>query len=1002
MGTEQLPGSRAGSVFVGRQREMAALQAALEDARSGQGRLVMLVGEPGIGKTRTAQELAAVAGQRGAQVLWGRCYEEAGAPPYWPWVQPLRAYVQQRDADQLRPEMGPGAADIAEIIPGLREKLPGLAPPSALDSPEASRFRLFDSITTFLKSAAQVQPLMLVLDDLQWADKPSLLLLQFLARQMEGSRLLVVGCYRDVDLSRQHPLSETLAHLSREPIFRRVPLPGLSREDAQPFIQATAGVRPPPRLVETIYQRTDGNPFFMAEVVRLLSEQGGLTGEEAGGPLGIQVPEGVRDAIGQRLNRLSQQCNQALTLASVIGIEFSLGLLGQLSTDQSEEQLLEALEEALDARIIVEAPGAPGRYQFSHALIQETLAGELSTTRKVRFHARIAAELEKLYGNNAEAHAAELARHFAEAESVLGAEKLVHYSLLAGEQALAAYAWEEAIVHYQTALEVLEELEPGSRQQAEVLEKLALATELGQGKGAVACWEKALSAYKGLGDHQKAGAVLLRMGHPRGGILRDPGEAQAHVVEALALLEPEGDSPLLARAYGQLGYLAAHGYGLRSTAVPTLEKGLALAERLGYSEGVIDGARLLGHVLVYHAGEITRGLELLQRSCDEARKRGDPLVFSESATDLSIEYTFLRDADAGLRWAEQAVAAAQQTGSFRHEVGSVWAAGLASIVSGNSQGAISSLEAAQRAAKRGGVDVGEVLAAGQLRIAPGWVHLMLGAWDQAEAELLHLLEYSKQIRNDTVRLLWAAPTLGWLYSEQGNLGGAKPYLSEAVAFAHASGDYPPELWARALSAQVACRSGELEEAETHLRRAREILSTGDGWCGLAAEVYLAEALLAAARQDWVQGEASFQRTVQVNRQYHLPYYEARSLLEWGQMYLTRHGAGDRERGMQLLDQALAIFRRIQSEKMAERVLNLREQAEARPARAPAYPDGLTQREVEVLRLIALGKSNQDVADELVISLRTVAHHVTSILNKTSAANRTEAAAYATRHGLVSL
>jgi predicted ATPase len=171
--------------------------------------------------------------------------------------------------------MGPGASDIAEIIPEVHAKLPDLEPAPALE-PEQARFRLFDSITTFLKNAAQSRPLVLVLDDLHWADKSSLLLLQFLARQLSDSHLLVLGCYRDVDLSRQHPLAETLAQLSRLPVFQRVLLRGLSQEDTSGFIEATAGVPPPPGLAETIYEHTEGNPFFMKEVVRLLSEQGEL------------------------------------------------------------------------------------------------------------------------------------------------------------------------------------------------------------------------------------------------------------------------------------------------------------------------------------------------------------------------------------------------------------------------------------------------------------------------------------------------------------------------------------------------------------------------------------------------------------------------------------------------------------------------------------------------------------------------------------------------------
>ena len=199
--------------FVGRHREMNELRAALEDAISGQGRLVMLAGEPGIGKTRTAQELASYAETRGALVFWGWCYEGEGAPPYWPWLQPLRSYVQERDADQLRREMGAGAADIAQIVPQVRERLTDLEPSPTL-GPEQSRFRLFESLTTFLRNSARSRPLVIVLDDLQWADRSSLLLLEFLAREIVRSPLMVLGTFRDVGVSRQHPLSQTLGNLA--------------------------------------------------------------------------------------------------------------------------------------------------------------------------------------------------------------------------------------------------------------------------------------------------------------------------------------------------------------------------------------------------------------------------------------------------------------------------------------------------------------------------------------------------------------------------------------------------------------------------------------------------------------------------------------------------------------------------------------------------------------------------------------------------------------------
>ncbi|MCH8745942.1 MAG: AAA family ATPase [Chloroflexi bacterium] len=349
-----------------------------------------------------------------------------------------------------------------------------------MDSPEQARFRLFDSITTFLKSASQKQPLVLVLDDLHWADTPSLLLLQFVARELGNSRLLLIGTYRDMELSRQHPLAETLGELTRERLFQRVLLRGLSQQDVGRFIEVAAGVDPPAGLAEAVHTQTEGNPLFVTEVVRLLVQEGELTRES--GPRDswtVRIPEGVREVIGRRLNRLSQRCNETLTIASVIGREFELRQLTPLVEDMSEDRLLEVLEEALSARVLEELPQAVGRYQFTHALIRETLIDELTLTRRVRLHARIAETLEEAYGDNAEAHAAELAHHFAEAEAVLGTEKLVRYSILAGERALTARSYEEALIHFRIGLQA-KGISPASVQDVDNEQDAGLLFGLGQ------------------------------------------------------------------------------------------------------------------------------------------------------------------------------------------------------------------------------------------------------------------------------------------------------------------------------------------------------------------------------------------------------------------------------------------------------------------------------------------------------------------------------------------
>ena len=533
--------------FVGRQEELSELKAALEDALSGQGRLVMLAGEPGIGKTRTTQELATYAETQGAQVLWGWCYEEEGAPPYWPWVQPIRAYVLQRDPEVLSSQMGPGAAVIAEIVPGIREKIPGMDPPPALESPEQSRFRLFDSITTFLKTAASSRPIMLVLDDLHWADQPSLLLLQFLSRQIGDSCLLVVGCYRDMELSRQHPLAEALGELTRTQGFHRVLLRGLSREDTGRCVERTIGVAPPPGILEAVHQQSEGNPLFVTEIARLMT----LTGESTAEPGGqhesanMRIPEGIREVIGRRLNRMSQDCNEALATASVIGREFALEKLRLIVESLSEGRLLEVLNEALDARIIEELRPQVGRYQFTHALVQETLVDEIPLTGQVQLHARVAIALEELYGAGAVEHAAELAHHFGQAQTLLGTEKLIRYSLSAGEQALAAYAYEEALRHFERGL-TAKGVPQSSDEPASDAEAATLLFGLGRAQSAtlerrqrpeaIATMLRAFDYYAEAGDVDLAVAVagdpLLSEG------VEGSGATQA-VARALSLVPPD-------------------------------------------------------------------------------------------------------------------------------------------------------------------------------------------------------------------------------------------------------------------------------------------------------------------------------------------------------------------------------------------------------------------------------------------------------------------------------
>ena len=298
--------SQAGDnrIFVGRNREMSELRGAFDGVLSGRGRLVMLAGEPGIGKTRATQELAAYVESQGLPVLWGRCHEEQGTPPYWPWVQLIRSYVQQHSEAELGSQMGPGAACIAGIVPEVRVRIPDLGPLPSLE-PEQARFRFFDAVSTFLKRVSQTQPMVLVLEDLHWADQPSLLLLEFLSAELLEAPLLVVGTYRDVELNPGHPLSHSLGELARHQFYRELLLQSLSSQDVQQFIAATARIEPPQGLVKTVYLTTEGNPLFMTQIVDLLVYQGGLSSERmsTAQDWSIEIPQSVRMVIRRGLAR---------------------------------------------------------------------------------------------------------------------------------------------------------------------------------------------------------------------------------------------------------------------------------------------------------------------------------------------------------------------------------------------------------------------------------------------------------------------------------------------------------------------------------------------------------------------------------------------------------------------------------------------------------------------------------------------------------------------------
>jgi class 3 adenylate cyclase len=449
----------AGRIFVGRDDLLAQLVRLRKETAVGGCRAALLGGEPGIGKTRLATALAEAAHADGAIVLAGRCDEDLGVP-FQPFVEALQHYATHTAS----PRLGRFGGELSRLVPEISEMIPGLAAPLRSD-PETERYRLFDAVAAWLSDVSLEAPVLLVIDDLQWAAKPTLLLLRHVLRSAEPVRLLVVVTYRDSELGRDHPLTELMADLRRLGGVERFSLTGLDRAGVSAFIEAAAGHRlseADEALPAAVWAETEGHPFFVAEVLRHLTETGRVEEQEGRwvvtAPVAeLEIPDGVREVVGQRLTRLSGEANRALTVGAVAGLEFEPAVV-RVAAELGEDDLITALEEGVHARLVSEVQGGGSRYRFAHALVRATLYDGMSGPRRVAVHRRVADAIEAVHGRALDDYLPALAHHCSRA-AVPGDEataaRAVDYAARAGDRALAQLAHDEAVAYYRQALQLI-------------------------------------------------------------------------------------------------------------------------------------------------------------------------------------------------------------------------------------------------------------------------------------------------------------------------------------------------------------------------------------------------------------------------------------------------------------------------------------------------------------------------------------------------------------------
>jgi len=954
-----------GRLLLNRERELSQLCRVLDGAVSGHGQVALTAGEPGIGKTTLAQEFAATATKRGARVLWGRCRDREGSPPYWPWAEVLRAFAEEESADDMRAFFAPGARYISLVLPKLRERFPSER--STVADDQSVRFHVADAIRALFHRAARQRSLLLVLEDLHWADQGSLVLLEFMAQDIGAHSLLVLATYRDDEVTA--PLAQTLAELWRLGAHR-IALNGLTPAGTARLMTSVAGRRPAADVVRQVHARTDGNPFFVTEIARLDTREV------------LAIPDNVRLTISRRLTRLSGLVNQLLVVAAVIGREFDFPLIRAALPTTDEESLLQALDDALKA-FVIEAMPSRGEewYQFRHALIRDAIYESISPSRRARWHATIALALETLPGDGAEDRAAELALNAASAGGLIEPAMLAKYSCIAGERLLSVHAFAEALSHFERAWRARETLP---------FDAVSAAIHVGLGRAQAATgvrWNR----QQGWGTLRRAIDYYLKAG--------DIGRAVAVATDPHIAAEGAAD---VAATIRQIHELAPRG---------SLEEGWLLA-RLGAAE-------------YFETGDYKAAQAAFSRALNiSAAERAAGLELRTLAYATSVDHF-------DLRWPEVLAKSrrirelARRADDPRSEVYARFREAFALTQSGKTDQATlesdANLVLAEQLKDRGFLSdalyVKSLLA--QLR----------GDWREARAISDRALTLSPhQIPFLHLRLL--------LECETGHRKAGHAYLQRILSAERRAGPWPlaGAFTAVALS-HVGCVWKDGTSCDAALRTSRAVLTRRPAIPLAQIASHVSRGLVAIHRSKADECEEELEFLKRFNEINVLPFLLTDRLLG-----ALAHGAGQTRRAIAHFENALAFCRkggykpelawtlydyakalidtgRRDDRERAATLLrdghDLSSQLGMRPLgaaiaafrqryglRLARKPVGLTGRELEILGLLSLGRTNKEIADMLCISSNTVAVHVARVLSKTGSSNRTEAASYAVRHHLI--
>jgi tetratricopeptide (TPR) repeat protein/KaiC/GvpD/RAD55 family RecA-like ATPase len=898
---------------------MNVLKEAVYRAVHGEGGLVFVHGEAGIGKTRLVRELGAYARSRGVQVLYGRCpalFRMDGVPPYILWKEVIKDYLEACTPEQLHRVIGYYPAEVAKLVPEISQTLRSI-PQSFPISPEQEQNRLFEAVSQFITNISRETPLLVVLDDLQWTDPSSLLLLHYLARGVQRTPLLLLGAYRSSDINDKHPLSPVLTELNRERLPQSISLKRMSLDDISEMIrQILEQDDVPTEFCKMVYEKTRGNPFFAEEVIKSLKEEEVIYREENKWKIKevsrIEFPETVKSVLKTRFARLDEECQSVLTFASFIGNDFTLEAMCAL-TGIEENKLLELIDKILKTGLIKEREvRGEGVCSFADILVRDVVYDEVSLLKRKKLHGVVGRALEKAYAKKIDEHFGELASHFLESGDK---DKALDYFLKAGEKAQKVYANNEATSYFQSALALLEEREGELPEKRRILERLGDIKRLvGEHDACLKYWNKALVLWNQLEEKESASRLYRKMANVLWEDMGDIEKAKENHEKALKILEAEHEKVELAGLYEDMAHMY-YRTGDIPKALSLANKALELAEKLNAYEVIASSCVSLGTIFSF-SGDLKKARECHTRGLKIALDNGYMVTALRAYNNLAIALP-PEEQEQALEYYEKGYELAKKIGEINHQS---WI-GVSLVARYFGMGNTAKAMALAEDCVALDTKAGNLPNLSLSKSALGIGLVFVGDLDKGEQYLKEALSLAQKLKQwqQEEGVYWF---LGMMHFGNEEYHRALEFLEKANAVYDKAGVEYVKMKDSYLLIWTYVELGEIEKAENLLGNLRKFaLEAKDK--ELTATVDAVEGVLLRAQKRWEESLQFFERSLRafeaLNARRWNVYPLARNVLyEYARVYLERNQEGDRERALDLLNQALKIFQKIGAKKDVER------------------------------------------------------------------------------------